>query len=438
MLQRNVVNMFWALARVAALLLAGAALLAISTRSASAMPEFARRYNLSCAACHSAFPRLNQFGEHFAANNMRLPNWMETSKQLGDTRLALPDHVPLAVRAQAYVQARDGKTIDPLTGATQYAATDFQAPYLVKVLSSAPLSENITYYFYAIFAEKGENGTVLVEDAWFSYANLFRTGIDMMLGQFQISDLMFPREVRLPFQDYMVYRMAGITYDRGVLFSRGAGPFNLDLGFTNGNGINGNLKINSPGYGRPDRMFDNDSSKTVFGRIGAELGPVHAGLFGASGKQRSATGPAGLLGGARDTDKRIFGLDASGQFSPNVYWYVQYLWNAWDGFLDADPARNYHWNGGFAGIDWIPNDRWAFSALYNRDNAGDLARTNTIYEGIAMNSLTLTSSYYFMRNVKGIIELNFDFLDKTRPVGPYFVGHLDKENYILVGFDTAF
>ena len=41
---------------------------------AAAMPEFARRYNMSCAACHAAFPRLNKFGEEFAASNMRLPH----------------------------------------------------------------------------------------------------------------------------------------------------------------------------------------------------------------------------------------------------------------------------------------------------------------------------------------------------------------------------
>jgi hypothetical protein len=425
-------------ARTVDVLLVATALWMLSTQTASAMPEFARRYNLSCAACHSAYPRLNKFGEHFANSNMRLPNWMETSKQLGDSRLALPNEVPLAMRAQAYVQARQGKAIDPITGASQYAATDFQAPYLVKLLSSAPLSENITYYVYAILAEKGENGTVVVEDAWFSYANLFGSGIDMMLGQFSLSDAMFPRETRLPFQDYMVYRMAGLTYDRGIEFSRDIGPVAVNLGVTNGNGIHDSVNLNSPGYARPDRMFDNDTSKTVYTRLGADVGPVNLGLFAAAGKQRSATGPAGLDTGARNTDKRVLGLDASGQFGSNVYWYLQYLWNRWNGFLDTDPTRNYRWSGGFAGVDWIPNDRWAFSLLYNRDIAGDLAHSNTVYEGIAMNTLTLTSSYYFMRNVKGIIEVNFDLLGKTAPPGPYYVGHLSKESYILFGFDTAF
>lgn len=431
-------TVFPALLRLAALLLIGAILLVLSTRSASAMPEFARRYDLSCAACHSAFPRLNKFGEQFAKSNMRLPNWMETSKQLGDDRLALPDHVPLAIRAQAYVQGRQGKAVDPLTGATQYAATDFQAPYLLKFLSSAPLGQHLTYYAYMIFAEKGGNNEVVLEDAWFGYSDLFNTGTDMMLGQFSLSDSMFPRETRLTFQDFMTYRMAGLTYDRGVMFSRDLGPLAVDLGVTNGNGINANLKINSPGYGRPDRMFDNDSSKTVFAHVGAEFGPVNVGLFGASGRQRSAAGPAAMTGGARNPDKRVVGVDASGQIAGDVNWFVQYLWSDWGQFLDANPTQKYRWSGGFAGVDWVPSERWAFSMLYNRDNPGGFAHTNTVYEGLTMNSLTFTSSYYFMRNVKGVVEFNLDFLNKSRPTGPYFTGHLSKENYVLVGFDTAF
>ncbi|MDV3237841.1 MAG: hypothetical protein LOY58_03200 [Gammaproteobacteria bacterium] len=411
----------------------------VGLQTAWAMPEFARRYNISCAACHSAFPRLNKFGEEFVANNMRLPHWKDSTAKIGDDRLALPAYPPFAVRAQAYTQARDGKSIDPLTGETDASTTDFQSPYLVKILSSAPLSDYITYYFYAILAEKGANGEALVEDAWFRHSDIFGTGIGMQLGQFQLSDLMFPREIRMPFQDYMVYRMAGITYDRGVLFDRDIGPVEAAFGLVNGNGITDNLNINSPGYRRPDKLFDNDNSKTAFGRIGTDIGPVNVGLFGLTGKQRGiALGDAGQTGSDRNTDKRAVGLDLSGGFGGNTYWYAQYLWNSWDGFLDADPARDYRWHGGFAGIDYIPSERWAFSLLYNYADAGDLADTDTIYEGIDINSLSLTASYYFMRNVKGIAEVNVDFLDEVEKTGTYWTGHLTKENYILFGFDTAF
>jgi hypothetical protein len=365
---------------------------------------------------------------------MRLPNWRETMQDTGDDQLALPPYPPLAVRAQAYAQARTGKSIDPITGDTVDASSDFQAPYLVKLLSSAPLSDHITYYFYAIFAEKGSNGETVVEDAWFRHDDLFGTGVGMQLGQFQVSDLMFPRETRLPFQDYMVYRMAEITYDRGVLFDRGVGAFDVALGLVNGNGIEQNFNINSPGYRRPDKMFDNNADKSVFGRIGIDVGPANFGLFGLAGEQKNATGPAGTESG--DTDKWIAGVDASGEVRGKTYWYAQVLWNSWEDFLEE--GQDYNWWGGFAGVDYIPSSRWAFSALYNLADADDLDGTDTIYEGIDINSLSLTASYYFMRNVKAVGEVNIDFLGEDDQSGTYYTGHLDKEYYALIGFDAAF
>ncbi len=411
-------------------------LMLIPTKS-GAMPVFARKYDMSCITCHAAFPRLNEFGEQFAADNMRLPNWKDTTLSGGDDMLALPDTVPLALRTQAYVQQREAKAIDVETGEKVSADTDIQSPYLIKLLSSAPLSDHITYYFYAIFAEKGGNGETIVEDAWFKHDDIFSTGIGMMLGQFQVSDLMFAREVRLTFQDFMVYRMAGLTYDRGLLFDYAAGPVDLALGWVNGNGIEENFTINSPGYKRPDHLFDNDSDKAIFGRVGTDIAGVGIGLFGYSGSQKNATDPAGTGTGERDTDKISYGIDLSGMVGGKTYWFAQLLQNEWDFFLDG-PARNYEWFGGFIGVDYIHSDRWAYSLLYNYTDANDFENTDTIYEGIDMNSLTFTASYYFMRNIKGVIELNYDLLDEVAQTGTYYTGHLTGENYALVGFDAAF
>lgn len=403
----------------------------------SAMPVFARKYDMSCSTCHSAFPRLNEFGEHFAGDNMRLPNWKDTTISGGDDMLALPDTVPLAVRAQGYVQKREANTISVIDGSVIASAdTDIQSPYQIKLLSSAPLSDHISYYFYAIFAEKGGNGEVLVEDAWFRHDDIFGTDIGMMLGQFQVSDLMFAREVRLTFQDYMVYRMAGLTYDRGLLFDYAAGPVDLALGWVNGNGIEENFTINSPGYKRADHLFDNNSGKAVFGRIGSEVAGVGFGLFGYSGTQKNATDPAGTGSGDRDTDKISYGIDLTGRFGDKTYWFTQLLQNQWDGFIQAD--TNYRWFGGFIGVDYIHSDRWAYSLLYNYTDANDFENTDTVYEGIDMNTITFTAAYYFMRNIKGVIEVNLDLLDPVDQTGIYYTGHLTGENYALLGFDAAF
>jgi len=391
------------------------AMLAIQP-AAEAIPVFARKYKLTCVACHAAFPKLNAFGQQFMDNNYRLPNWKQTTVPTGDELLALPDSVPLAVRTQSYVQSRDAYAIDPQTGATTSAATDIQAPYLIKLLSSAPLSDHISYYFYGILAEKGTNGSTIVEDAWISHDDLFGSGTHMMLGQFQVSDLMFPRETRLSFQDYMAYRMAGITYDRGLLFSHDIGPTKLSLGLVNGNGIEAQSVANSAGYARPDHLFDDNASKAAFGRWGFSLGGVETGLFFYNGQQKNATGPAGTLSGTTDTPKDSYGLDLSGQVG-KTYWYAQYLINRWDGFIT--PGTMYEWPAAFLGLDHVASDRWTYSLLLNYADGSAFKGTDTIYEGIGMETATLTASYYFMRNVKGIIELNVDMLPKQAKTGTY-------------------
>ena len=421
---------------LAASLLIGFASFLLFPASASAIPAFARQYGISCATCHAAFPRLNSFGKNFIEDNYRLDNWKDNTLQTGDDMLQLPKVVPLALRVQAYVQTHQANDMDPVSGAVNNKASwDFQSPYLIKLLSSAPLSDHISYYFAAIMSEQGNNGTLFLDDAWISHDDLFGSGIGMQLGQFQVSDLMFPRETRLTTQDFLPYRMAGITYERGVTLSRDIGPANLALGVANGNGVDTSYQADSAGFSRTEMLFDNNISKSVFGRIGTNIGPVRTGLFGLTGKQPSGGTAPGTTAGTRETNKQVVGLDFSGD-DGQLYWFGQMLWNRWDNFLDDSPDVNRNWNGGFIGADYVHSERWTYSLLYNRAMAKDFHGTNTIYEGIELNTLSATASYYFMRNAKGIIEANFDM----QPVNndPNFVGHKTKEGYLLVGFDVAF
>lgn len=417
-------------------LLTALVLMLIGLQHASAMPTFARKYEMSCTACHAAFPRLNAFGEQFAAQNMRLSNWKEAAtSQTGDPRLALPDSVPLSLRAQAFSQLRDDATGE--ADGTEYdSRLDFQSPYLIKLLAGAPLSDHITFYGYGIMAEKGGNGEFIIEDAWFSHDDLFGSGTSLMLGQFQVSDLMFPRETRLTFQDFMAYRMAGITYDRGIILDRGFGPIDFAIGAVNGNGVSANATVSSPGYRRADHLFDNNSAKSVFGRVGTEIGGVSIGLFGLTGRERFDGGFDATTSTALENDwdspKRIFGLDLAGKFGNNVYWFFQGLHNRWHDVIERD--ETYTWNGMFLGADYIYSQEWVYSVLYNRTDSGDLDGTNTIYNGINMNSLTLAASYYFMTNVKLVMEGNIDLLDTDNER----FGHNGTDSYMLIGFDAGF
>lgn len=409
------------------------------TESAHAVPAFARQYNMSCRSCHAAFPRLNGFGESFRDQyNYQLQGWKDsTTVQEGDDRLALQKAIPFALRLQSYVQARTAEEVTPGSGFSgSRAEFDFQTPYLLKLIGGAPITDQLSFYTYAIFAERGENGVVTLEEMFVRYSDLLGSGIGIQLGQFQISELMFARELRLTFQDYLAYRYSGITYDRGVQFGGSAGPIDIAVGFANGNGSGTSAPVNSAGYGRPDRSFDNNAQKVAYARFGGDIPKAASlGLFALTGLQRSAgTGVAAGAGG-RDTLKQILGLDVSGTVQGKLFWFGQYLWNGWDDFLDDDPTRDFRWNGGFLGVDWIVNDRWSASLLYNGAGQGDFAGTGTIYEGLETSVLTAGVSYYLARNFRFQFEGGIDFLPTV--ANPNFVGHLTKENYVLFGLDAA-
>jgi hypothetical protein len=80
---------------------------------------------------------------------------------------------------------------------------DFASPYIIKLLSGGELSERISYYFYFYFSERGE--VAGVEDAFLMYNDLFGIDLDIYLGQFQVSDPLFKRELRLSLEDYVLY-----------------------------------------------------------------------------------------------------------------------------------------------------------------------------------------------------------------------------------------
>lgn len=399
--------------------------LAMSSWELQAIPVFARQYNVSCQTCHVAFPRLNSFGQYFVAQNYRLPQAKETSvMDVGDEKLQLQKQFPLAVRMMAYLQARDSAPVNK-GNREKTANADIQAPYMIKLLSSAPINEHISYYFYAILAEKGGNGTVIVEDAWIGFSDLLGSGVGMTIGQFQISDLMFPREQRLTFQDFILYRTSNITYDRGAFLSYDIKFVSLEAGISNGNGIEQNISINGPGYKRPDHLFDNDTGKTGFGRIGFDLELAELGLFGLYRENKDITE-------TRLSKQAVAGVDLSGNIAGSFYWFSQFLYHRWNNFLS--PGSKDEWWGAFLGVDYKFTEDWVFSILYNYADAKDFKNSNTEYKGLAVNSLSLGFSYYVMRNFKATLEGGIDFLPIDRQ-GVY--GHKTQENYVVFGFDFA-
>ncbi|MBI4511401.1 MAG: hypothetical protein HY698_17340 [Deltaproteobacteria bacterium] len=74
-------------------IVAAAVILVATTRTAEAIPAFARRYETSCQTCHLVFPRLTPFGEAFRRNGYRFPEG-------GDALSEKEEPLPLGAEAQ--------------------------------------------------------------------------------------------------------------------------------------------------------------------------------------------------------------------------------------------------------------------------------------------------------------------------------------------------
>lgn len=402
----------WSVPRVASAAVALSLALAALPRPAQAIPAFARKYGVSCAMCHSPVPRLNDFGETFAANGFEfaMGEVPRDTINTGDPLLRLQRDIPIGVRVDAYQRILSKK-------AAGEATFDQQLPYTVKVLSGGQVADKISYYMYFLASERGE--VAGLEDAYLQFTDVGGSGVSVIVGQFQMSDPLFKREVRLPFEDYHAYRLrvgdtrTDLTYERGVMamWSPVAGT---DLTFE---------VVNGQGLAAADnsRQYDRDSDQTGMLRVSQDIGPLRVGAFGYAGRESA--------NGVRST-VHMFGPDATvplGSFGElNLQFYRR--WDS-DPFLgrcsvldpcpggetapfatsvDAAMAEVVMWPAG-------PTGRWFVTALVNHLEADSPVISLRLGEQDAApgfltryRTTSLGLHYLLRRNVRLMSEASWD------------------------------
>ena len=362
------------------------------------IPAFARKYNLSCQTCHSPFPKLKAYGETFAGDGFVLADreaprdFLET----GDPDLNLLREIPLSIKAEAYTTYNLNKS----------DKFDFSAPYVLKLMSGGALTKDVSYYFYFFFGERGE--VAGIEDAFIMFNNLFDTGADLYVGQFQASDPLFKRELRLTFEDYKLYKakpgnaIGDLTYDRGIMLTYSIEKTNTDitLEVLNGNGIGG-----ANGF----KIFDDDEYKNFMGRISQEVTEgIRIGAFGYMGKEN-----------IEDSQNRKFvntfsmwGPDLTLNYKDKLELNFQYLSRTDDAPVFA--SKDISTKGMFGELIYTPagdESKWYGVALYNKVDSDDAALN---YE-----SATLSLGYLLKRNIRLIGEYTYNI---GREFGTFSIG----------------
>jgi len=386
-------------------------LVALPPRDAEAIPAFARKYNVSCSLCHSPVPVLTDFGAQFAGNGFQFQKGAEPvdSVDTGDDLLVLMKDLPLAVRFDGYVRANAESTLP---------GTDLETPWGIKLLSGGQIARNVSYYMYFFMAERGE--VAGLEDAYVQFSDIGGSGIDLLAGQFQVSDPLFKRELRLEFEDYQAYRVrvgevrADLTYDRGLMAA--LSPWeggDLSVQVVNGRGISA---------ASDEKVYDGDDGKNVAARLSQDLGPVRVGGFGYFGTESTS----GIT-----SDIRVFGPDLTVALGPTFELNGQYLRRTdQTPFFATGGPTDTEVDMGFAELVWSPQGgtgQWFFTGLYNFVQSD--SPVFTVRQGEAgfldsYQSVALGGNYMAARNLRLTGEVQYD---------------LDLESYrFILGFMTAF
>ncbi len=366
-------------------------------KTTSAIPAFARKYRMSCMTCHNPIPRLKPYGNTFAAAGFRLPDHKTPRyyEKTGDPLLSLIREFPLAVRMDAFISYDDfeGDNDD---------GSDYKTPFVMKMMSGGTLSDHLSYYFYFLFYERGEVGGV--EDAYLMYNDLFNIDLDIFLGQFQASDPLFKRELRLTLEDYHIYTYTpglsniNLEYEKGLMVSYGTNFGTTIVGeLVNGNGI---------GEANERWRFDKDKYKDVMGRVSQDIGEnFRVGAFVYSGKEK-------ILVNTELPDVNtvfMWGPDLTIDFGQILQLNAQYLQRNDSRVFEEMDNGNRMWedvnaNGGFGELIFTPKgdqSRWYLVGMYNW--------TDSDIDAYDYESATFHAGYLLRRNVRLVSEFTYRF-----------------------------
>jgi len=367
------------------LILAGfAILIQLTAVNLQAIPAFARKYQMTCKTCHTPFPKLKDYGEEFAGNGFVIKDkdapryYIDT----GDSFLSLLREIPLALRLEGFITYNNSDS----------RQLDFTSPYLLKLLSGGEITKNVSYYFYFFLSERGE--VAGIEDAFLMFNDLFGSDLDFYIGQFQVSDPLFKRELRLTFEDYQIYRTRvgdsniNLTYDRGVMLTYGF-PSGTDftVEILNGTGI---------GEANPLRNFDSDKYKNFVFRLSQDLGDhVRLGGFAYLGKEEENGIGNSLWFLAADATVSAAPLELNLQ-------YVER--RDGDPYFSSANDRAVKTRGGFAELVYLPkgdDSRWYVTGLINW--------VDSEIQTLDYSSVTLHISRLLRRNIRATAEFTSVF-----------------------------
>lgn len=350
-----------------------------------AIPAFAKKYGFNCMMCHTAYPKLNDWGQRFRDNGYQVPGQEGREKNIFDTP------PPIALRTSTGFNGYDsaGNTTGgfDLMGLDLLAAGVLHKNVSVLLIYTPRIDEPT-----ADFTGSGPSQPGALESASVIFSNVLPAALNVRVGRFEPAyHLLSSKRSYYLLEPYEIYEFAfppdNFSFSDNQTGVELTGHFRM--GFKYGAGV-----VNGTGA-TPDNNKQKDYYVTLSQRIGAgdgESAGQRIAVFGYYGSQplallpASAASPTGEAAGKRN--KPLYRVGGAASLNWRTLNLELFLLEGIDDKAFSTPTldKDYDFNGGFAELDYagLWNNRLVASALFNFVNPPDSDKERKVnaYSGL--------------------------------------------------------
>jgi hypothetical protein len=365
------------------------------TMDANAIPAFARKNNMSCSGCHTAWPALNAFGRQYKEHGYRVGH-LEAPKITISKDLKWDENLPVSVVivGRPYDKKDSGDTKN-------------RAVHEVELMVAGPMGEKFSSFFEIEAEDEVTNGIGFdtgIPAAAFTYNHNEAVNVQLSWG----SNTWFD-----PYDNYSANRR--LTRGTNAVIDQGFG------GADNGGKLKSSRQ-NIAIYGRPiPKLFYGVASSgdagdeegvegnTVTARVAFDVMPyLTIGAMYVNGTANASSTPdrVGIVGGVPDvipgstTPERDYtrsAIDVQAEVSNFLVINAAYVQATDDNSTaTADEDNNAYYAQAMYTVKEGNRTTWAPLFRFDSYEKNDGADT--------INEMTLGVSYYFTENVRAMAE----------------------------------
>jgi hypothetical protein len=366
-----------------------------------AIPAFARKYGFNCQMCHTAYPKLNDWGQRYRDNGYQLPG------QTGKEKTMFDSNTPIALRTSV---GFNGYNANPVTtGSFDLMGLD--------LLAAGVMHKNVSVLLIytpridepsadAAGAEPLQLGAL--ESANIVFSNIIQNALNVRIGRFEPAYHLFSSKrsfyLNEPYEIYDFKSNGSFGFGDNQTGIEATGHFRM--GFKYGLGV-----VNGTGA-----TAENNKSKDVYLALSQTFGPgdgqsagQRVGAFVYYGNQPYTiaawdTFVADTIKGFTRSDKAkpLYRYGVSGSLNWKTLnltaMYVRGLDDKAGNFLDR-AKTDYEFQGGLVELDYggLWNNRLIASALYNwvAPQSYDAAKIPVAYSTLdKINAYSALLRYY--------------------------------------------